>query len=107
LIDLHSLEDGLPAIHNFFLLCITPKLNLHISFEDIRVKFPSSYWLIYLSDLHRTPSKSGKQPLATFPKNFVMIWEMYQPIGRNVQCTPRLQKSFANSQAFGNKRQKK
>jgi hypothetical protein len=36
------------------------------------------------SDLHRTLLKSGLKPLISFKKGFVKIWEMFQPIGREV-----------------------
>jgi hypothetical protein len=55
--------------------------------------------------------KSSLKPLASFQKGFVKIWEMFQPIGREVinskensACTPSFHKCFQNSIAFGAKR---
>jgi hypothetical protein len=70
---------GPPASHYFLTLKL---LNLPNSFEDSRVQFPSSYWLVNFSNLHRRIWKSGKPPLAAFQKSFVKIREMYQPVGR-------------------------
>jgi hypothetical protein len=33
---------------------------LQNSYEDIKVKFPSSNWLIHFSDFHRTLLKRGR-----------------------------------------------
>jgi hypothetical protein len=52
-------------------------LNLQNSFEDRRVQFLLSYWLMNSSDLHRTLLKNGRQRLADFQKSFVKIREMY------------------------------
>jgi hypothetical protein len=46
------------------------------------VGFPSSYWLMLFSDLHRTLLKSDLKLLASFQKGFLKIRKMFQPIGR-------------------------
>ncbi len=50
--------------------------------SDIRVQFPSSYWLINFSNFYGTLFKSGSQPLAAFQKSSVKIQEIYQPTVR-------------------------
>jgi hypothetical protein len=79
------------------------------SFEDHGVEFLYFNWMVHFSDLHRTLSKREGSKLPLFKKvfengNVPTNKEKRINIQKEITvCTPSLQKSLANSKAFGDK----